>query len=77
MSSFVQEAVHALPRIVLTGREELIVENSAGICEFGENSITLRTSEGALLITGERLTILRAQQDSVALSGRISSVSYI
>ena len=77
MSGFIQEALHAPPRIVLTGRDELLVENSAGICELGESSVTLRTSEGALVITGEKLTILRAERDSVALSGKISSVSYV
>lgn len=77
MGGFVQEALHALPKIMLSGRNELVVENSAGICEFGEGSITLRTSEGALVITGEKLTILCAERDSVAISGKISSVSYI
>lgn len=77
MSNFVKEAIAALPRVTVMGREELLIENSRGICEFGENSITVRTTLGGVTITGEGLTIARAEADSVALFGKITSVFYI
>lgn len=77
MSNTFRDAMRAAVRVTLTGRSELLVENCAGICEFCDTSITLRTSEGALIIGGSALKILRADEGEVTVGGEISSVSYI
>lgn len=77
MSGFVSESINPSPRIVLLGNGELAVENSRGICEFTAEGITLRTSIGALVICGENLSILCADDKKVTVIGKICSISYV
>lgn len=75
--SLAKEAFRPAPRIIISGRDELTAENTLGICELNDESVTLRTAEGALCISGSSLLILCAEADRVVLSGKIDSVSYI
>lgn len=68
--------LNAPSRVVLCGRDGLIVENSVGISGFTETGITLKIPEGALIVEGDNLVIVSADEGKVVVSGKVVSVSY-
>ena len=63
--------------IRINGRKELVIENSTGICEFGNNTVTLKTKDGVLEVRGNKLIILNADDAEIALSGEIISLTFL
>lgn len=63
--------------IRINGRKELVIENSMGICEFGNNTVTLKTKDGVLEVRGNKLIILNADDAEIALSGEIISLTFL
>ena len=63
--------------IRINGRKELVIENSMGICEFGNNTVTLKTKDGVLEVRGYKLIILNADDAEIALSGEIISLTFL
>lgn len=70
------EVVHNLPRLVLIGDQQLIVENHQGLQVYTGTEIRLKTAVGALKVTGEGLEIKLITQDQVNIDGRIQTVAW-
>ena len=68
----------AAHRIELEGREKLLITGVDDVERFDENEITLQTSAGTLVITGENLHIGRLSLDGgeVHVDGSIESLCY-
>ena len=71
-----QELVFGWPRSVLLGDEKLIVEQHQGIYACTEEEVVLKTMCGHLVITGEKLSLSRYDQDGLVVYGHIEKLSY-
>ena len=71
-----QELVFGWPRSVLLGDEKLIVEQHQGIYACTEQEMILKTSCGLLVITGQKLSMSRYDQDGLIIFGKIEKLSY-
>ena len=60
-------------RIELSGREHLSVTGVEDVDRFDENEIVMTTGEGALVVTGEKLSI---DGGELHVDGRIDSVAF-
>lgn len=70
------EVVLNLPRLVLNGDHQLLVENHQGLKVYTGAEIWLQTSVGALQVTGEGLEIKLITQEQVEIAGRIRTVAW-
>jgi sporulation protein YqfC len=70
------EVVLDLPRLVLTGKQQLLVENHRGLRAYSCSEICLQTSLGELRVSGEALAIKLITQDQVNIDGRIGKVEW-
>ena len=75
-SSIPQELVLGWPRSVLLGDEKLIVEQHQGVYACTEREIILKTLCGLLVITGQRLSLSRYDQDGLVVLGKIEKLCY-
>ena len=71
-----QELVFGWPRSVLLGDERLIVEQHQGVYACTDQEIILKTLCGHLVITGEKLSLSRYDQDGLVVFGKIEKLSY-
>ncbi len=65
-------------QIILTDREEMLVEGVLALGSFDEREISMDTEQGSLLIKGEELNIkqLNLDQGNVVIDGLIRLISY-
>ncbi|NLW56022.1 MAG: sporulation protein YqfC [Firmicutes bacterium] len=70
------EIVLDLPRLVLTGKQRLLIENHRGIKEYAKALIRLSTPVGTLRISGQDLEILAIAQEQVEIEGRIDQIEW-
>ena len=70
------EIVLDLPRLVLTGKQRLMIENHRGIKEYTKERIRLSTPVGKLKISGAELEILTIDQEQVEIKGRIDQIEW-
>jgi sporulation protein YqfC len=64
------------PRITITGRQEILVENYLEIIEFTEEEILLNTTEGALCFTGKGLVLKTVLSSELRIGGELISLTY-
>ena len=69
-----KEVVRQAPRIILTGREEMLVERHSGLFSYESRCIRLRTALGLLTVTGERLVISHFGAQDVLIRGRVDAL---
>ncbi len=71
-----QELMFGWPRSVLVGDEKVIVEQHQGVYACTEKEIILKTLCGLLVITGDKLSLTRYDQDGLVVLGKIEKLSY-
>lgn len=71
------DAVADLPRLELTGQNELNIENLRGILDYDENSLKLNTRAGIIKIDGSELLLASVTDESVCLKGNIIRIEFI
>ncbi|AGA70401.1 YabP family protein [Desulfitobacterium dichloroeliminans LMG P-21439] len=64
------------PRITITGRQEVFVENYLEIVEFTAEEILLNTTEGVLTITGKELVLKTVLSSELRIEGQFISLYY-
>lgn len=62
------------PKIIITGFNELIIENYKGILEYEEYYIKLSTFIGCININGFNLKLDKMTEDSLKITGKIESL---
>lgn len=65
-----------VPKIVLTGREELTIENHKGIVAFSEEEIKVASQKGIIKIQGRDFQIFYIGSNSLTINGEIRTISY-
>lgn len=71
-----QDIMMNLPKITITGNNEIIIENHKGVLAFSENEITVNSTLGLLKVEGCRLEILFMGGDTIVISGRFKTLIY-
>ncbi len=73
---FPREVTGGVPRLTLTGREQLHVEQHRGLIDYAPESIVLRTSCGLLRVAGAGMVFNCYTATEAIVSGRIDSVAF-
>ena len=65
-----------LPKIIVIGNREIIIENHKGIIFFETNMVKINSRIGAIVIKGEAFEILFIAETSITISGKFQGISY-
>ncbi|MCY6354857.1 sporulation protein YqfC [Clostridium sp. ZS2-4] len=71
-----RDVVLDIPKITITGDNEIIIENHKGIIIFEEKEIKINSNVGVISINGERLEILFIGGSTVIVGGKFKGVTY-
>ena len=62
------------PKLIITGFNELFIENYKGILEYEEYYVRLSTYIGTININGFNLKLDKMTEDSLKIMGKIESI---
>ncbi|HWQ40663.1 MAG TPA: YabP/YqfC family sporulation protein [Desulfosporosinus sp.] len=65
------------PKITITGRQKILVENYISIVNFSEEEIRLETTEGEVCFGGQGLVLKVILSTELRIEGELSSLSFI
>ena len=68
-----QEIYTNTPKIIITGFDEMIVENFKGILEYEEYFIRINTHLGIININGFDLKLENMSEEDIKVTGKIES----
>ena len=68
-----QEIYSNIPKITITGFEEMIIENFKGILEYEDFFISINTNIGIININGYELKLENMTNDDIKVTGKIES----
>lgn len=71
-----KDIIMGLPKITITGDEEITIENHKGIILFERSLIKINTKIKAINIQGENFEILYIGDSTITISGKFNSVIY-
>lgn len=69
-----QEVCTNMPKIIITGFDEMIIENFKGILEYEEFFVRINTHIGIININGFGLNLENMTNDDIKVSGKIESI---
>ena len=70
------EIIFNLPKIVLVGNLQIMIENHRGLIEYSPGKIRISVNLGELEIKGKELVIASITKDEICLEGDISGLQY-
>lgn len=73
---FPREVTGHVPRITLTGRERLHIEQHQGLIDYAQDNIVLRTSSGLLRVSGTGMLFSLYSEAEAIVTGQIISVAF-
>jgi len=65
-----------LPKIIVIGNREIIIENHKGIIFFETNMVKINSRIGPIIIKGDEFEILFIAETSITISGIFQGISY-
>lgn len=69
-----KEVCSNIPKIIITGFEEIIIENFKGILEYEEFFVRINTHLGIVNINGYGLSLENMTDDDIKVKGKIESL---
>lgn len=66
-----QEIYSDVPKITITGFNEMIIENFKGILEYQDYYIRINTSLGIINVNGDELQLENMTNDDIKVTGKI------
>ena len=69
-----QEVCTNMPKITITGFDEMIIENFKGILEYEEFFVRINTYIGIVSVNGFNLNLENMTNDDIKVTGQIESV---
>ena len=69
-----QEVYSDIPKLTITGFNELILENYKGILEYEEYFASINTYIGIVNIKGYNLNLEKMTNDDIKITGKIESI---
>ncbi|KUO78298.1 MAG: sporulation protein [Desulfosporosinus sp. BRH_c37] len=73
---FPPEVVGEGPKITITGRQQVMVENYISVINFSEEEIRIKTAEGDVCFGGKGLVLKVILSTELRIEGELSSVSF-
>ena len=73
---FPPDVVGEGPKITITGRRQILVENYVSIVNFSEKEIRLKTAEGDVCFGGKGLVLKVILSTELRIEGELSSLSF-
>ncbi|MGL4847712.1 MAG: sporulation protein YqfC [Clostridium sp.] len=71
-----REMLTGEPKIIITGKEEVKIENHKGIRVFDNEKVVFNTSIGILTIKGIDFELLYIEEETIIVSGKFTSIYY-
>ena len=68
-----QEVYSNIPKIVITGFDEMIVENFKGILEYEDYYVRINTHIGIINVNGFNLNLENMSEEDIKVTGKIES----
>ena len=68
-----KEICSEIPKIIITGFDEMIIENFKGILEYEEFFVRINTHIGIVNINGYNLNLENMTDDEIKITGKIES----
>ena len=69
-----KEVYSNIPNFIITGFEEIIIENYKGILEYEEYLVRISTFIGIININGINLRLEKMTEDNIKITGKIDSI---
>ena len=69
-----QEVCSNIPKIIITGFDEILIENFKGILEYEEFFVRINTYIGIININGYNLSLENMSDDDIKVHGKIESL---
>ena len=69
-----QEVYSNIPKITITGFDELIIENFKGILEYEEFFASISTYIGVVNINGYNINLEKMTNDDIKITGKIDDI---
>lgn len=71
-----RDVVLNIPKITITGDNEINIENHKGIIVFNSNEIKINSNVGIITVKGTNFEILFIGGSTITMSGKFTSVLY-
>jgi sporulation protein YqfC len=71
-----KDIVLDLPRVVVTGRIAVFIENHRGIVEYNSENVRINTAVGVLGIKGDDLIIKSIVADEITVEGQLKAIEF-
>lgn len=71
------EVAFNLPKIVVTGNVQVLIENHRGIVSYGREEVRLLVEAGELAVSGRGLVIRRIVPEEIVIEGEIQGVRFV
>lgn len=71
-----KEVILDVPKIIVTGRKEVTIENHKGIIVFEKELIKINTNSTPISIKGKNFEILYIASSTITVSGYFESIQY-
>ena len=69
-----KEVYSDIPNFIITGFEDMIIENYKGILEYEDFFVRISTSIGIVNIHGINLKLDKMTEDNIKITGKIESI---
>ena len=69
-----KEVCSDIPKMIITGFDEMIIENFKGILEYEEVFVKINTYIGIINISGFHLNLENMTNDDIKVTGQIESI---
>ncbi len=71
-----REVISDVPKITITGFDEILIENFKGILEYEDFFTRISTSIGNININGFNLKLNQMTDDDILVSGKIENIDF-
>lgn len=71
-----KEVISKIPKITITGFDELFIENFKGILEYEDFFARIKTEIGIITINGFNLKLNQMTEEDILVTGRIESIDF-
>lgn len=72
-----KEIVLNMPKLVMLGNGDVIIENYKGIVEYAEGVIRVNTTSGIIKLTGTDIYIKEITAENIMVYGNILSLEFL
>ncbi len=71
---FPEEVYSNTPKLIITGFNEMVLENYKGILEYEENFTSISTYIGVINVNGFNLNLEKMTNDDIKITGKIENI---